>query len=145
VVTFREKVAGEVSKAAERAIGAGATAAKTAALRAYQRDPEGTMAVAKEFGKRAFMVTGAAALGYAIGNAITSFAADLAPDERKLRLANVYRAARAVAAARLGRPLTASEVAAMGETFKRAVAQVDAGHPLARIGEWIRKNIATPS
>jgi len=134
-----------VFQAAEKAVIAGGGAARTAAVKAYRADPEGTMAAARELGKAAFKVAGAAALGYAIGNAVNSFTAYMAPDERKLRLANAYRAARADAAARLGRPLSPEEVRAMGETYKAAVAKIDQRTPVGKVLEFIRSHIHTPS
>lgn len=69
----------------------------------------------------------AAALGYELGLALNAFDAHLAPDVRKARLALAYKHAREETAGRLGRGLTLEETAAMGRTFKAAVAKIDAG------------------
>ena len=144
-MTVREQVKQVLLQTGEKAARAGGEAARKAVVKAYQQNPEGTIEAARELGKAAFKVAGAAALGYAIGTAINSFTAYMAPDERKLRLANAYRAARADAAARLGRPLSGTEVAAMGETFKAAVAKIDQRTPVGQVLEFIRSHISTPS
>jgi hypothetical protein len=140
----REQVTAIVATAGEKALLAGGSAASKKAQALYHANPEGTLAAAKQIGSAAFKIVGAAALGYAIGKAVTSFTDYMAPDERKVRLANAYRAARADAAAQLGRPLTNAEVAAMGETFKAAVAQIDNRTTAGKIAEWIRAHISTP-
>lgn len=141
---MREQLTAIVATAGTKALSAGGAAAARKAAVIYHANPEGTLAAAKDLGKAAFKIAGAAALGYAIGKAITSFTDYMAPDERKLRLANAYRAARADASAQLGRPLSAAEVAAMGETFKAAVAAIDNRTTAGTIAEFIRSHISTP-
>lgn len=116
-----------VVKAAEAALGAGAAGAGKVLKRVYDQDPEAAVAAAKEVGKAAFKVVAAAALGYELGLALNSFDAYMAPDVRKARLAQAYKHARMEAAGKLGRELTLEETAAMGRTFKAAVAKIDAG------------------
>lgn len=142
--SVKDQVKRVVSSAAQKGLSAGTAAAQRKLAEHYAKNPEGTVEAARQLGAAAFKVAAAAALGYAIGNAITSFTDYMAPDERKLRLANAYRAARSDAAARLGRPLSAAEVSAMGETFKAAVRKIDERSPVKTVLEFIRSHISTP-